>query len=122
MNIILLKSTLFCGTIHIALLILYDTYYLLLVNICFGIITSILCHSTTITLLKWLDRITMFFGIILNYFIIQYKPISIIYLCNLLLLSSIILYFLNKIVNYYSILHICSHITLTILHSIMIIY
>jgi hypothetical protein len=111
-----------CGILHIYYLVYFETHAILKISILIGIITSLLNHSLTYTLLKFVDRLCMISGVIINYLLInlhinmRQKQ----FLCNVLLSLSITTFLINKKINYFSVFHIFAHIILTFLHIIMI--
>lgn len=149
-NPILLKSSLILGMIHLITIFIvnYTKEYnehrqLLIYNVLAGIFTSILNHSTTSIISKWLDRGMMVIGIYNDIYLITFipnpNPTNVYHNMNQLFsyyfLSLSILSFLfskrisktkhefdsNPFLLQMS-FHITSHILLTITHIIMFIY
>ncbi len=106
-NIILLKSSILCGLIQLIFIFLYISinfnYCLFILT---GILTSIFNHGLTFNFIKYLDRITMYIGYLLNIIIlIKMFNFIMIFILNM----SLVFYILSKYLNY-SFIHVISHI------------
>ncbi len=106
-NIILLKSSILCGLIQLIFIFLYISinfnYCLFVLT---GILTSIFNHGLTFNFIKYLDRITMYIGYLLNIIIlIKMFNFIMIFILNM----SVVFYILSKHLNY-SFIHVISHI------------
>lgn len=137
-NKILLNSSYIFGIIHVLYMLINRSNNVLLnLNIVIGIFTSIINHKLTSSIVKWIDRVIMLIGIIINLYIIEtIHNIYIYYISLLFLLLSIISFILSKSLlriplhknNFYSVhilnilLHIASHMFLTITHLFMLYY
>lgn len=110
---------------------------LLGLNIVFGVFSSIINHGLTEEWAKWIDRMMMFFGAIIDcfYIIKIFWESGFIYILNSLLILAIISYFSAKQIlllkekkkitnnnnnNNSNIPHLFAHIFLSILHYIFI--
>lgn len=121
MNIILYKSSCICGFFQLLFILNYDTPLIFKYLLLIGITTSIINHRFTFKILKILDRLTMFIGVIIDgfylYIITQYS------IFKLLFIFSILCYFVSKRIKRRSnIFHISSHVLLTITHFYISIY
>jgi len=116
-NIILLKSSILCGLIQLIFIFLYISinfnYCLFILT---GILTSIFNHGLTFNFIKYLDRITMYIGYLLNIVIlIKMFNFIMIFILNM----SVVFYILSKYLNY-SFIHIISHIIITYINIYII--
>ncbi len=115
MNILLLYSSLFFGCIQSIIIFNYiHINYNYGIFILFGIFTSIINHGFTHILFKYLDRLTMYIGYIINT-IMSLENIILLTILNL----SVIFYMLSKKFNY-SVIHIFSHLLIIIVNSYII--
>lgn len=117
-NIILLKSSILCGLFQLIFIFLYiniNFNYCLFVLT--GILTSIFNHGLTFNFIKYLDRITMYIGYLLNIIIlIQMFDLIMIFILNM----SVVFYILSKYLNY-SFIHAISHIIIAYINIHIII-
>lgn len=122
MNLILYKSSCYSFYIHfLCFLIFGNNNNILFIIINFGLLTSILNHGYTNNILKYADRIMMIISA-LYYLYFIYNINNLLYI---LLILSILLFLFAKKINdkrFSNISHILSHIALTILNIILIIY
>lgn len=114
-NLKLYKSSIICTLIYLNIFIYfeyYNTNHKLIKLIYSGLITSILNHSLTSDYIKIIDRLIISYGSIYTLYllIIYYDIIKI-----LLLIISILLFFLSKILQI-TLLHIYSHLIITFIH------
>ena len=137
-NLVLFNSTLIMTYSHILSFLLYNPFNPLLTFIyILGIYTSIINHGTQNTLMKYMDRVTMFFGFFIDLYFIreiylntrksQNNKIFIIII--ILLIFSTSLFFLSKFVkntdtdnNYFigNCLHASAHIFISLTHVYII--
>lgn len=114
-NFKLYKSSIICTLIYINTFIYFEYYTInhkLIKLIYSGLITSILNHGLTLYYIKIIDRLIISCGFIYTlYLLITYYDIIKI----LLLIISILLFFLSKILQI-TLLHIFSHFILTFIH------
>ncbi len=110
MACIVLAITSYISTfIHLFFLYYYPPDILYFLFILFSLLISILNHSFTYNLLKYIDRLTMFIG-----FFITYNK-SFNYLLKFALLLIIPFYFLSKKYNIIQ-FHVICHILITIIN------
>ena len=104
MNLVLFNSSIIMSYSHILSLFLYNPYNPLMIFLyVLGMFTSIINHGTKSEIMKYIDRLTMFFGFFIDlYFIrqiyINTKSNKAIIVILILLISSTTLYFLSKLV------------------------
>jgi len=135
-NLLLFKSSCYLSYIYVIFIINYHPInnYHLLYSIYCGLVSSILNHYYTNLIIKYLDRLTMYYGFIytlyLLYILKLYYYLILLLLCSqCYLISKYMQYKLNTIANkkikkvlihnyiiytYYP--HLLSHILLTIIH------
>lgn len=118
--------------IHIYLIIVFEPVPLLLqITFIVGCMTSILNHALGGTKAKMIDRIMMFFGFFIDLYYIQTLPFKNKILVVSILISSVMFYFIAKLMNMYVIqkdvnmlvsnfYHIVAHITITITHYFLL--
>ena len=103
-NSILLTSSLFFGSMQLFYVYTYiDREFGLFVLL--GVLTSIFNHGSSIEIIKYLDRITMYIGYILNTIILlEFNLLYYILILNL----AVLFYLIAKILNS-SFMHVLSH-------------
>ena len=120
MNIYLFHSSLGLGVINIIIALYYNVPRLLLINITFGVITSILNHGWTSNSYKYIDRLSMIICSHVDIYMIISRKNHIDYIPLILIILAIIFYLISKylvsISHFSNYIHMLSHLSLTIAH------
>ena len=131
-NILLFISSVSITTIHLLWLVVHcPENILLILNICFGLLTSIWNHGTTSEIAKLCDRIMMIIGYGIDLWIIVFElPAFVGEVCAGFLFLAVASYFISKcllksaihkIYNYIAIIpYLNSHLLITCCHLLII--
>lgn len=124
-NYILLISSMVCGVIHLAYILysfIFRTPFLpkcVFMTYMIGILTSIWNHGSTSQMAKWIDRIWIYFGVLIDIHLCLFV-ISPQYMMGCIIAYSVCYIVAKK--TKYTIFHVGTHIWATLLHIYIVQY
>jgi hypothetical protein len=118
-NITLFKSALFFTFIHLYTIIIQKNIPIIFLTIIFSsLLTSLLNHGLKHSFFKYLDRFTIFIGVITDIYYIYLFTGIYSNILTILLFQSLLFYFISKIYKS-NIYHVLSHAFITYTHIII---